>query len=286
MKFYEFQDENCRGRIERFEYVGAEGAEKYALVYLPYGYYDAPERRYDMLYMMHGGGGSPDAWLDSCPFKNMLDRSFAAGEAKPMIVVFPSFYKDKSNRTADGGIDHDFEHSSVLTFQRELTEQLIPAVEGRYRSFAEGTDPEALIKARDHRAFSGFSMGAVNTWYAFYLHADYFSVIIPLSGDCWALGLKGGSEKPKETALAIMEAVKAKGLGPDDFRIYAATGTEDIAYENLTPQIEAMKQLTDFFRFSEDYAEGNLHYLLGEGMIHEYPAVCRYVYEYLPYLFG
>ena len=45
MKFFEFQDENCRGRIERFEYIGAEGARKYALVYLPFGYYDEPERR-------------------------------------------------------------------------------------------------------------------------------------------------------------------------------------------------------------------------------------------------
>ena len=113
MKFFEFQDENCRGRIERFEYTGAEGARKYALVYLPFGYYDEPERRYDILYMMHGGGGSPDAWLDSCPFKNMLDRSIAAGEAKPMIVVFPSFYKDKSNRTADGGISGTYWPSDV-----------------------------------------------------------------------------------------------------------------------------------------------------------------------------
>ena len=28
--------------------------------------------------LMHGGGGSPDAWPDACPVKNMLDRAFAA----------------------------------------------------------------------------------------------------------------------------------------------------------------------------------------------------------------
>ena len=284
MKLFEYLDEDCRGRIERFEYTGAKGARKYALVYLPYGYDAEPERRYDILYMMHGGGGSPDAWLDSCPFKNMLDRTIAAGEAKPMIVVLPTFYITKSTRKGDV-IDHDFEHGSVLTFQQELTEQLIPAVEGKYRSFAEGTDPKQLKKARTHRGFGGFSMGSVNTWYAFYLHADYFSVFLPLSGDFWLYGLKAGSEKPKETAQALRDSAVAKGLGPGAFAIYAATGSEDIACPNLTPQIEAMKELKDFFIFSEDYSEGNFHYLLAEGYIHEYPAVYQYVYNYMPYLF-
>ena len=52
----------------------------------------------------------------------------------------------------------------------------------------------------------------------------------------------------------------------EDFRIFAATGTEDIAYPNLTPQIEAMQKLDDVFRFSEDFGQGNLHYLLGDGI--------------------
>ena len=285
MELFEYQDENCRGRIERFDYIGTEDAKKYALVYLPNGYDAEPQRRYDILYLMHGGGGSPDAWLDSCPFKNMLDRSIASGRAKPLIVVFPTFYKTISTRK-DGQIDHDFEHASVLSFQEELTSQLIPALEGRYRTFAEGTDPESLKKARTHRGFGGFSMGAVNTWYACYLHIDYFSVFLPLSGDLWLYGEKGGGKKPRETALALKDAAVKNGLGPKDFAIYAATGTKDIACPNLTPQIEAMKQLGDFYQFSEDFAKGNLHYLLAEGYYHEYPAVYQYVYNYLPYLFG
>ena len=285
MELFEYQDENCRGRIERFDYIGTEGAKKYALIYLPYGYDTEPQRRYDILYLMHGGGGSPDAWLDSCPFKNMLDRSIASGRVKPLIVVFPTFYKTISTRK-DGQVDHDFEHASVLSFQEELTSQLIPALEGRYRTFAEGTDPASLKKARTHRGFGGFSMGAVNTWYACYLHIDYFSVFLPLSGDLWLYGEKGGGKKPRETALALKDAALKNGIGPKDFAIYAATGTEDIACPNLTPQIEAMKQLGDFYQFSEDFAKGNLHYLLAEGYYHEYPAVYQYVYNYLPYLFG
>ena len=183
MKQFAYFDAPRRGTLRRVDYVGAHGARKYALVYLPWGYETERERRYDILYLMHGGGGSPDAWPDACPVKNMLDRAFAAGEAEPMIVVFPSFYADGPRRGAPGTVDADFERKSVLTFQtEELTERLLPAVEGAVRGFAEGVSPAALKAARRHRGFGGFSMGGVNTWYAFSLHLDYFSTFLPLSG--------------------------------------------------------------------------------------------------------
>ena len=272
------------GTLRRLDYIGAEDARKYAVIYLPWDYDARPDRRYDILYLMHGGGGNPDSWLDSCLVKNMLDRSIADGEAKEMIVVFPTFYTDGARRVP-GQIDTHFELQSVLTFQRELTEQLLPAVEGAVRGYAEGTDPEALKKARGHRAFGGFSMGSVNTWFAFSLHIDYFSVFLPLSGDCWAFGVMGGSEKPEETAELLRKSVLDAGFGAGDFAVYAATGTKDIAFPNLSPQIEAMKRKDDVFRFSEDLRQGNLHYLLGEDMVHSYDAVALYFYNLLPFLF-
>lgn len=66
MKQYQYHDVNFRGMIERISYrtTNPEGEllDKYANVYLPYGY--DPEdstRRYNILYIMHGGGGNPDA---------------------------------------------------------------------------------------------------------------------------------------------------------------------------------------------------------------------------------
>ena len=49
----------------------------------------------------------------------------------------------------------------------ELVNDLIPAVEGRYHTYAETTDREGIEVSRSHRAIGGFSMGAVTTWYAF-----------------------------------------------------------------------------------------------------------------------
>ncbi len=284
MKLFEYQDAERRGALRRLEYAGFRGARKYAMLYLPPDYGADPGRRYDILYLMHGGGGNPDAWLDACPVKNMLDRSFGEGGVEPMIVVFPTFYEGVPVRTP-GRVDEAHELRCVLSFQQELTEDLLPAVEGAVRGFAEGTDPDALKKARAHRGFGGFSMGGVNAWFALSLHVDYFSVFLPLSGDSWAIEPMGGGKRPDETAELLRKSVLDRGFGAGDFTVFAATGTEDIAYPNLTPMIDALKRRDDVFRFSGDFTQGNLHYLVGEGMAHDYGAVNQYFYNYLPYLF-
>ena len=285
MKRFVERDEPRRGRLERLDYTGAGGVRKYALVYLPWGYDDDPARRYDVLYLMHGGGGDPEHWTALCPVQNMLDAAIAAGEAAPMLVVFPTYYAAPPRREP-GTVDADFERHCVLEFQTgELVQYLMPAVEGTYRTYAPGTDPAALKSARDHRAFGGFSMGGVNSWCAFRLHLDCFSVFVPLSGDSWALGPLAGGTRAGETAALLRDSVREAGFGPEGFRIYAATGTEDMAYTSLTPQVEAMKALGEPFRFGEDYGQGNLHYLLGEGLDHCYEAVNEYLYNYLPWLF-
>lgn len=49
----------------------------------------------------------------------------------------------------------------------ELLNDLIPAVESRYSTYAEDTTPVGIAASRDHRGFGGFSMGSVNMWCTF-----------------------------------------------------------------------------------------------------------------------
>ena len=46
-----------------------------------------------------------------------------------------------------------------VAFQKELAEDLIPAVETAYKTYAETVDPAGLKASRLHRGFGGFSMG-------------------------------------------------------------------------------------------------------------------------------
>ena len=89
-------DASERGTIRQITYTTrnekGETVEKYANIYLPCRY--DPEKRYNIFYLMHGGGGNPDAWLDSSPLKNMLDLSIQRGELEPLLVVTPTYYTE------------------------------------------------------------------------------------------------------------------------------------------------------------------------------------------------
>ena len=288
LRQFTYRDLDHRGTIERVCYSvrDAEGrtVQKYANVYLPYGY--DPEdtgKKYDILYLMHGGGGNPDAWLDTCHIKNMLDCCFDGKEAEPFIVVFPSYYPGEA-----GVVDlahMEGERKMVHDFAFEMVRDLIPAVESRVRGWAGSFDEAGLIASRKHRAFGGFSMGSVTTWFEFLENLPFIATFLPLSGDCWTVEIMGGSSKPAETAKILAGAAK-KALGAGyDFRIFAATGSEDPASGNMVQQIEQMK-LLEPFEFSEDLSSGNFHYEVAEGAVHSYECVFNYVYSYLPILFS
>ena len=61
-----------RGEVRRFEYDtetydqdGSRPMHKGAWVYLPYGYSEA--RKYNVLYLLHGGGVNEDWWFKTFP---------------------------------------------------------------------------------------------------------------------------------------------------------------------------------------------------------------------------
>jgi len=237
------------GRVSRLEY-----GRKLALLYTP----AKPADR--ILYLIHGGGGDQHAFF--CPaFLNMVDHMIACGMLQPLYIVSPCFYspEEKDKRPASSGV-------AVKAFPRELREEIIPLAEG-----AAG-----MAFDRERRAIGGFSMGGVATWYAFMQALDLFCWFLPLSGDCWALGEKGGGTHPVETAEAL--ALAAKEQGAADWRIHAMTGSQDIAFPNLDAQVRAMEAMPDVFG-------KRLSYEVLEGGVHDYETMFRYLFNALPLLF-
>ncbi len=287
MDLHAYRDVEKRGTIARVTYEATNNAgerwTKYANVYLPYGYDE--NKQYNILYLMHGGGGSPDAWLDCAQIKNALDRGFDEGRAEPFIVVFPTYYSQLPSEHRQEGVDASWENGQILVFQKELREDLIPAVENRFSTYAEDTTPEGLAKSRLHRGFGGFSMGGGVTWYVFLYNLEAFSVFLPLSGDCWELQPMGGRLVPEETAKVLAERTRAKGMTDKDFRIYGGTGDKDMGLDNMKPMLKAMTAYPDRFVFEEDPAKGNLHLTVKEDAVHAYEQVYHHVWHYMPYLF-
>ena len=132
----------------------------YACVYLPYGY--SEEEHYNILYVMHGGGGSQASLFGSTngnDFKNAVEHLIERREIQPMIIVTPTFYTERH-----GSISVSGSWDAVREFLDELVNYLMPAVESTYSTYAETADDAGFAASREHRAFSGFSMGSVTTW--------------------------------------------------------------------------------------------------------------------------
>lgn len=276
-KEYKAAAENA-GQIVRFDYETAE-ENKYAYVYLPYGYDE--NRQYDILYMMHGGGGSAESLFGgegtSNDMKNAIDHLIDNGEMEPILIVTPTFYTQKHSSTSVSG-----SWDAVLEFPEELTKYLMPAVESAYSTYADTSDEPGFTASREHRAFGGFSMGSVTTWYVFQQNLNYLSKFIPISGDSWAIEMQGGRSKPQQTAKALADSVMKQGYKPEDYSIYAITGSEDIAEPCMTPMFEAMKDYADIFDRNEG---GNTRYLIKDGGVHDMPDVKEYLYNLLPFIY-
>lgn len=267
------------GTLVSFAYETEEAGAaipKRALAYLPYGYDENPGARYPVLYLMHGGGGNEDEVFGGLEgksgLKNLLDHCIASGYAAPLIVVTPTYFLPGHESA-----HRDVGDACALThrFPRELTKDLIPAVDRRFRT----------VPDRAHRAFGGFSMGAETTWSVLAECLKDVRVFLPMSGDYWIFEIKGGMTRTRETADALVATVQKSGVAPGDYRVLACTGDRDIAFEAMNPLVHELAKRTPWFAMADDPKEGSLCYCLKKNGIHTYRDCWDYVYNMLPGLF-
>ncbi len=103
-------------------------------VYLPPCYRQQVERRYPVLFLIHGQSFNDDQW-DRLGVDETMDRLVAAGEIAPFIIVMPR--------------DRYAGQPSENNFARVIVEQLMPHVDRTYRTLPD----------RAHRAVGGLSRG-------------------------------------------------------------------------------------------------------------------------------
>lgn len=260
------------GTLQRFYYrtrnydKDESEMEKYAVVYLPYDYH--PEQSYDIMYLMHGYTGAATTWLgdedDENKVKHCIDHMIEDHLTEPMIIVSCTYYDNNTDEETG-----NYDIYLVNQFDRELQNDLMPAVESAFSTYADSVDSEGLYASRAHRIFGGFSMGSVTAWYQFCTSMKYFYYYMPLSGSIlW--GPDGRGDKDATWSAQFLEdAISAQGYTPEDFYIYMATGEEDYARSLFEAQIREMERKPEVFRFGNPYEpETNCVYAIGPGEKH------------------
>jgi len=122
------------------------GTTRRAFVYTPPGY--SPDRKYPVLYLLHGIGGTETEWLLGAHPEVILDNLYAESAIEPMIIVMPNGRAMKDD-SPGANIFDSVRVQAFTTFEKDLLEDLIPFVEKTY----------PVYKDREHRAIAGLSMG-------------------------------------------------------------------------------------------------------------------------------
>ena len=267
-----------QGQVVRMDYESEDYVRdgrtitKTAYVYTPYGYDENDtDTKYNILYLMHGWGGHAGEYFEYTPTKNMFDHLIENGDIPPVIIVSATFYNENSSTDFSSSIEE------FRQFHRDFEDHLMPAVEGRFHTYAASASAEDLKASRDHRAFGGFSLGSVTTWLQFCYDYDYICWFLPMSGSCWYYGTYGDFQFKKNVDF-IEQLVKDNRLDERGYFIYHAVGTEDSVKSQSINMAEEMLS-------REIFTPDHYVFYQKEGGYHDFDAVQEYLYNALPLFF-
>jgi enterochelin esterase-like enzyme len=149
------------GRLEMVSYDSKSvGTTRKMHVYTPPGY--STEKRYPVLYLLHGIGGDETEWQRYAKPNILFDNLLAEGKITPMIVVMPNGRAQKDDR-ARGNIFASA--PAFAAFEQDLLKDVIPTIEARY----------SVQPNREHRALAGLSMGGGQSLNVGLAHLDTFA---------------------------------------------------------------------------------------------------------------
>ena len=157
------RDDIPHGKLEMIEYDSKTvGTTRRMEVYTPPGY--TTDRKYPVLYLLHGIGGDETEWERFATPDVVLDNLIADGNAVPMVVVMPNGRAQPNDRP-EGNV---FAAAPAFErFERDLLDDVIPTIEARY---SVDTD-------REKRALAGLSMGGGQALNFGLTHLDTFAWI-------------------------------------------------------------------------------------------------------------
>ncbi len=213
------------------------GERKYA-IYLPPDY-DSSQRRYPVLYLLHGSGDDQTGWVQFGEVHSIANRAIGSGRATPMVIVMPD--ADTGRRGYFNSPDGEWRYEDFFF------EELIPFIEKTYRVKTD----------RQYRSVAGLSMGGGGAFMYALHRPEMFSSSAPLSASAGSRNLdrvkalysRRGQEYTDEeiaahnkdhNVLDLLDTVAVDEV--KSVRWYIDCGDDDFLYEGNALAHIAMRQ--------------------------------------------
>lgn len=164
-------------------------ADQPTAIYLPEAYSQDSNRRFPVLYFLHGYSDTTPRKTEGEMFARAMDADIAAGRVQPMIVVVPNgankykgaFY---ANSTSTGN------------WEDYIVRDLVSHVDSHYRTLAS---PQS-------RAIAGHSMGGYGALTLAFRHPDIFGFVYAMSPCCTDLVADFGPSNEAWKALPNLQS--------------------------------------------------------------------------------
>ena len=217
------KDNIPHGKIDSIYYESKTvGTKRKAMIYTPPGY--TIDKKYPVLYLLHGIGGDEKEWLNGGKPQIILDNLYAENQIEPMIVVMPNGRAMKDDSPGKNIMAPD-KVAAFTTFEKDLLNDLIPYIEKTFPVYAD----------REHRAIAGLSMGGGQSLNFGLGNLDTFAWVGSFSA--------APNTKSPEELVPDPDAAKNKlkllwiSCGADDGLIMFSKRTHDYLKANGVPHI-------------------------------------------------
>ena len=223
-----------------------DSPDRQVFVYLPASY-DTSNRRYPVVYMLHGYGLRAEGWMRIFSIESAINSALSEQGTKEMIVVSPSSYNF---------YDGAFYTSSQATgdWDRFISEELVNHIDSRYRT----------LPNRESRGLMGHSMGGYGTLRIGMRHPEVYSVMYPMAACCMADAGEPGEAMTLAASYKTREDVEALRYPAKSTMARAAAWSPnpnrpplyfDLPVENgiARPEIQAKWQANSIFPMLDQY---------------------------------
>lgn len=236
-------------RIEKYQ-SALTNAERTCYVYLPPQYASEPERRFPVLYLMHGAGEDETGWATQGMMRDIMDNLIAEKESEPMIIVC----ERGTAVLADAEPAAGFNLFNFDAFEKVMVEESVPYFDSNFRTITD----------RDHRAICGLSLGGFQAYTIGLNHPDLFG---------WIGGFSGSGRGPYDRRDS--EAYPTS-LNDDYHLFYISIGTDEPA--GMYQGIFELHNALDSLGVNHVYYES-------PGTGHEWLTWRRSLHQFAPMLF-
>ena len=245
--YYRFNKNIPHGQVRSIYYWSEiNGMERHCNVYVPAEYENNPDKKYPVMYLLHGWGEDENGWSNQGHMANIMDGLIHSGKAVPMIVVMDC---------GDIKTNSDVRKASTYDVTQIYINDLMPFIEKTFRTKND----------RLNRAMAGLSRGGFQTTMTVFANLDKFA---------WMGTFSGFFSRPGDN---ITEAFNGVFKDPAAFNkqinlLFISTGTEE---RRPNEAVDALKA----------HGIKNIVYHESQGTAHEWLTWRRALNEFAPRLF-